>query len=196
METGTTILPQFLYLAIGSWQTISDYRDLLRRARCTSNVLRHPNVLAWSAADTYNEICRLDQEEALTVLLRRYHTIKLCAENQPYDDDYGRIIVQTPDTVGLVETAIAGNPIYVRDARLTDQLVLKILPDTQPGSAEFIKARRRVKRLRKLARYLSGLVQTYGFGILALLPSGPSFGELSLTDTTWVHMTPFSSKTK
>jgi hypothetical protein len=73
-------------------------------------------------------------------------------------------------------------PQFALDAKLTDELLRKIMPDTQDGSSEFEKSRRKVKQLRKLARYLHVMVDSYGFGILALLPSGPSFGELSLTD--------------
>jgi hypothetical protein len=132
---------------------------------------------------TYDEVCRLEKEEALSVLRRRYHTMKLCGIEQRSSRDYSQMVVETPYTVGAAGRANAGNPKFALDAKLTNELLRNIMPHMQNGSSEFEKARRKLKQLRKLARYLHVLVDSCDFGILALLPSGPSFGELSLTDT-------------
>jgi hypothetical protein len=108
--------------------------------------------------------------------------MRLCGNENKTCPGYSQMIVETPSTVGTAGRAQAGNPNFASDAKLTDELLRKIMPNTQYGSGEFEKARRKVKQLRRLARYLYILVDSYGFGILALLPSGPSFGELSLTD--------------
>lgn len=172
----------FLYLAIGSWHTIDDFRAQIRLARSNPSVHGRLYVSKWSAAETYIEICRLEKVEALSILLRRYHTIVLCENEQENPYRCSRMVVETPHTIGVAGRSNAGNPISAQDASLTNQLLYKIMPGAQPGTKGFETARRRVKRLRKLAKYLRILVHSYGFGILALLPSGPSFGEVSLTD--------------
>lgn len=172
----------FLYLAIGSWHTICDFRDQLRLARSNPSVHRQLCVSKWSAAETYTEICRLERVEALSILLRRYHTLVLCENEQECPNRCSPMVVETPHTIGVAGRSNAGNPISAQDASLTNQLLYKIMPGAQPGTNGFETARRRVKRLRKLAKYLRILVHSYGFGVLALLPSGPSFGEVSLTD--------------
>jgi hypothetical protein len=171
---------RFLYLAIGSWQTIDDFKNQLLQAKNVPDIYKSPNISEWNAAKTYNEICRLDKKESLIVLLRRYHTLDLCKEEHKR---LSHMSVETPDTIDVNRRSDPGNPIWSRDATLTDQLLQSIMPGTLPGSDEFKRARPRVKKLRKLAKYLNVLVESYGLGILALLPSGPSFGELSLTDS-------------
>jgi hypothetical protein len=173
----------FLYLTIGSRLAIEDYKSLLRLARSVSDACDPSSISNWSAAETYKKICCLEKEEALHALRRRYHTMQLCGNENKTCPGYSQMIVETPRTVDAAGRARAGNPKFALDARLTNELLRKIMPNTQDGSGEFEKARRKVKQLRKLARYLYILVDSYGFGILALLPSGPSFGELSLTDT-------------
>ncbi|KAH9864712.1 hypothetical protein J1614_010648 [Plenodomus biglobosus] len=143
----------------------------------------------WTAAETYREICRLEGVETLNILMRRYYTINLYEHEREEHRRCNQIIVETPHTIGLPGRSNAGNPILTLDASLTDQLVRKIMPNTEPGSKEFKKARRKVKRLRRLARYLRVLIDSYGIGILALLPSGPSFGDISLTDNVLLSMT-------
>jgi hypothetical protein len=177
-----SILSRFLYLTIGSWETIVDFRGLVRLARSASSVRRQPSLSPRNAAETYDEICRLEKEGALSILLRRYHTVKLCEEEHLYNDHHSHIIVETPSTVGVAKAVKPGNPVLALDSSLTEKLLLKIMPNTDPGSNEFQKARVKVKRLRKLAGCLRILVKSYGFGILGLLPSGPSFEQMSLTD--------------
>lgn len=178
----TSTLTRFLYLAIGSWKTIVAFNDLLQLARSDKSVCRQACLLPRDVAAMYGEICRLEKEEALCVLLRRYYIIILCDEEQLYNDRHSHVIVETPVTIGGVRVAKPGNPVFARDSSLTERLLLKIMPDIDPKSTEFKNARSKVKRLRKLAERLRLLVKCYGFGILGLLPSGSSFGQISLTD--------------
>ncbi|KAF3006091.1 hypothetical protein E8E13_011127 [Curvularia kusanoi] len=189
LEGKASILAQFLYLAIGSWRTIVDFKDLLQLARSDSTVCRQPSLLRCNAAVMYGEICRLEKEEALCVLLRRYHIINLCDEEQLYNDCHSHIIVETPITVGGLRVAKPGNPVFALDSSLTERLLSKIMPSTDPESGEFKKARSKVKRLRRLAERLHILVKRYGFGVLGLLPSGSSFEQMSLTDNMLLSMT-------
>lgn len=188
-EKNSAMLLRFLYLALGSWQTLDDFKGQLRLARSLPVICRQSGATQWTAAETYREICRLEGVETLNILIRRYHTINLCKHEGEENHRCNQIIVETPHTIGLPGRSNAGNPILALDASLTDQLVRKIMPDTEPGSEESKKARRKVKRLRRLARYLHVLIDSYGIGILALLPSGPSFGDISLTDNVLLSMT-------
>jgi hypothetical protein len=178
----TSNVLRFIWLAIGSWQTISNFRDQLQLARSSPYVYDRSNTLTWGAVEIYHEICRLDTEEYLTVLLRRYHAVKLCMD-EPMDDGlHGYIMVETPSTILAGGRSTPGNPGMIRKAVRTDEIVSKIMPNIERNSTEFEKVRKRVKQLQKLAMYLGVLINIYGLGILALLPSGVSFGELSLTD--------------
>ena len=108
--------------------------------------------------------------------------MQLCGNENKTFPGYSEMIVETPRTVCSAGRANAGNPKFALDAKLTDELLRKLMPNMQDGSSEYEKARRKVKQLRKLARYLHVMVDSYGFGILVLLPSRLSFGEVSLTD--------------
>ncbi|KAF1346388.1 hypothetical protein EJ07DRAFT_169903 [Lizonia empirigonia] len=184
LERKASIFARFLYLAI---------------ARSDPSVCRQPSHLPSNAATMYGEICRLEKEEALCVLMRRYYIINLCEEEQLYNDRHSHVIVETPVTVGGFRVAKPGKPIFALDSSLTERLLSKIMPDSDPGSNEFKKARSKVKRLRRLAERLRLLVKRYGFGILGLLPSGASFEQMPLTDrpapgeSKQIHRTVFVS---
>jgi hypothetical protein len=107
-EKRSSMLFRFLYLAIGSWVTIEDYKNQLRLARSVSGVGQLSSASRWSAAQTYDEICRLEKEEALSVLRRWYHTIKLCGNERKSSLGYSQMIVGTPRTVGAAGGANAG----------------------------------------------------------------------------------------
>jgi hypothetical protein len=99
------------------------------------------------------------------------------------------MMVQTPATFGTGNTPQIGNPVVRQEAALTDRLLFKFWPELERGTKEFQKFRAKISRLRKLAKVLRMLTEAYGFGILALLPCGPTYSELALTD----NMSVFSS---
>ncbi|KAJ4983417.1 hypothetical protein SVAN01_11069 [Stagonosporopsis vannaccii] len=187
LEKRGAILARFLYLTIGSWETVVDFKHLIELSKGNTRGLRRPYLLSNNAAAMYDEICRLENEEALCVLLRRYYTIKFCEEEQLYNDNHGHIIVETPNTVNHGRLAKPGNPVYALDSSLTERLLLKIMPDADRESTEFHKARVKIKRLRRLAGRLHHFVKRYGYGILGLLPSGPSFEQMLFTDNMCVN---------
>ncbi|KAJ8113218.1 hypothetical protein OPT61_g4597 [Boeremia exigua] len=177
-----SVVARFLYLTIGSWETIIDYKCLIQLSQGDASICRPIDLFSCNPAAMYNEICRLEKKEASCVLLRRYHILSLCEEEQLHNDDYSHIIVETPSTIDEGRLARPGNPVFARESGLTERLLLKIMPDTDPRSPDFQKARGKIKRLRKLAGRLRLLVKRYGVGILCLLPSGTSFKDMSLTD--------------
>lgn len=176
-----------LYLGIGSCGTLLDFEELLRVARQKKIVYSHPSKPDLSIMERYNEICRLESEEALCVLARRYHVIKFCDTEQEVFRQNNCIIMETSSTFGAAHKAQRGNPNVLREAAMTAALATQIRPGLKEESKECKKFCDKVKRLRKLARNLQMLTNVYGFGILALLPSGPSYQDLSITDTVLVH---------
>jgi hypothetical protein len=175
---------RFLYLTIGSSQTLIDFSDQLRVARDTQNNSEGPTWFPSSISETFDMICRLDSEEATCLLLKRYHAIKLLEEEKEHHSIHNEgILIETPETMSTGGPTQMGNPAVIREAALIDRQTSKIRPDAQPGSKEYLAVRRKVKRIRQLAKRLQKLTDLYGIGILALLPSGPSFSGFSLTDT-------------
>jgi hypothetical protein len=145
-------------------------------------VSAQPTVLNMSVTQRFREICRLDSEEAICVLSKRYHMVKLCENEEDTFLQNNRLIVETPETFGTGRRAQIGSPVVLREAALTDALLSKVRPDLTSDTAEFQNFRRKIKRLRRLAKILRLLTDTYGFGILALLPSGQTYSVSPLTD--------------
>lgn len=74
----------------------------------------------------------------------------------------------------------------IQEAALTDRLLAKVAPHLMAGTAEFRKVRERLTQMRRLAKKLQILTGRYGFGVLALLPCGPSYLDFTITDFTSV----------
>ncbi|KAF4534683.1 Ribonuclease III [Lasiodiplodia theobromae] len=179
---------RLLYLGIGSCQSLIQFKESLRVARTRSNTSVHaigPNLLP---KERFREICLYDDQEALSVLARRYHVAKLFEtelENLRQDN---AIIVETAADFGTNHTPQAGNPAMIQEAALTDRLLEKVAPDVMTGTTEFKRVRDRLSQMRRLAKRLQLLIKTYGFGILALLPCGPSYSDFTITDCTLISI--------
>ena len=139
-------------------------------------------------SERFAEICRLDNRECFCVLSRRYHLVKLFGqEMENLRNDVA--INDTPSTFVVGRKAQAGNPVVMQEAALTDQLLCKLKPNCHKGTREFDILRRKVSRLRRLAKILRLLTDAYGLGILALLPSEPNYSEKCITDNMSVLST-------
>lgn len=171
-----------LYLGIGSCQSLVQFKESLRVARTKPNTSVYtigPNLLP---VERFRKICLHDDQEALSVLVRRYHVVKLFeTELENLRQDNG-MIVETPSNFGMSHIPQAGNPAMMQEAALTDRLLEKVAPDLMMGTTEFRKVRERLKQMRRLAKKLQILTKRYGFGVLALLPSGPSYSDFTITD--------------
>lgn len=77
-----------------------------------------------------------------------------------------------------------GNPVNRAQANLTEEVLGMILPGPANGTPHYQKTRRHVSQLRRLANILTIWTDRYGFGILALLPSGPNESEFNFNDYT------------
>ena len=61
-------------------------------------------------------------------------------------------------------------------------LTAKVAPDLEETSEKYSGVYDKVKRFRQLGKRLQILTKRLGIGVLVLLPSGPSFPGVSLTD--------------
>jgi hypothetical protein len=172
----------WLYLVIGSGQSLIDYKELLRTARDKASKLPTIFNTNLSPMERFKEICQLDDQEALCVLTRRYHAVKLCETELTILQQEYEMTIETPDTLARGQRATRGNPVMRHEAALTDRMLHIVRPGLEKGTTEYNRFRTRLLRLRRLVKRLRMLTQEYGYGILALLPCGPSDYEPALTD--------------
>jgi hypothetical protein len=174
---------RLMYMAIGSCQSLIDFKNQLHAARDTLSISHQPIGPTSSLKERFTEICRLDNNEAFCVLSRRYHSIKLCETEEELFFQNSQLIIDTPQTLSTVRNVPRGSPHVLKVATLTDRLLFRVRPELKDDTVEFRRCREKIKRLRKLAKILRVLTDTYGFGILALLPFGSTYSESPLTDT-------------
>lgn len=173
---------RLLYLTIGSGQPLNQFRNILHTAR------NRPDSSLSLGADLhpqarYQKILGLERQEALCVLQKRYHTVALFKSIEAKLFQAGALVLQTPSTFmeGRVE-GVPGNPLNKAKADITDKVLEMLLSEPANGSQQYAKARRNVDKLRRLAKILALWTDAYGLGILALLPSGSTISDFTLTD--------------
>jgi hypothetical protein len=184
-------MPQrrLVYMAIGSCQSLIDFKNQLHAAREMLSKSDQPIGPTLSLKERFTEICRFDNKEAFCVLSRRYHSIKLCETEEELFFQNSQMTIDTPQTLSTIRNTPRGGPRVLQAATLTNRLLFRVRPELKDNTAEFRSCREKIKRLRKLAKILRVLTDTYGFGILALLPSGSAYAESPLTDTMYVFNT-------
>lgn len=172
---------RFLYLAIGSWDTLADFSSQLQNAK---EARRSPGLsppFPSTVSMAFDMMCRLDNEKTICILLKWYYAIKFLdglQSSQPCES----MQVETPETLGFGNTRQRGNPQLRQEAAEIEFLTSKVAPDFQNTSKKYSSVYGKVKRFRQLGKRLQILTKPFGIGILALLPSGPSFPGFSLTD--------------
>lgn len=172
---------RFLYLAIGSWDTLADFSSQLQSAKEAQRSPGSSPPFPLTVFMAFDMMCRLDDQKTICILLKRYYAIKLLdglQSSQPCES----MQVETPETFGFGSTRQRGNPQVRQEAAEIKFLTSKIAPDLQPTSEKYSSVYGKVKRFRQLEKRLQILTKSFGIGILALLPSGPSFHGFSLTD--------------
>ncbi|OAF98582.1 uncharacterized protein CC84DRAFT_1106065 [Paraphaeosphaeria sporulosa] len=186
VEPNSPHLPRLrlFYLTIGSSQTLLNFRAMLHTARNLSHIFSYIVTATLRPREIYAEICRLGNQEALCVLLRRYHVIQLFKTVQDSLFREHGLIVQTPSTHITGQRAMPGNPVNRAQANLTEEVLGMILPGPANGTPQYQKTRRHVSQLRRLANILTMWTDRYGFGVLALLPSGSNESEFNFNDFT------------
>lgn len=173
---------QFVYLMIGSWQTLSDFAELVRCARASRLAHLAPPPSAKSLKTIYDTICQLENEAVMCTLLKRYHTLQLFYASQRMLLSNNEIRIETPESYHTSSTARLGNPENLKKARVINELTRSVVANVEDESATYKGARSRIKRSLQLGERLHGFTSRFGIGILALLPSGASFSDFSVTD--------------
>ncbi|KAH8622025.1 hypothetical protein IG631_23420 [Alternaria alternata] len=171
----------FLYLAVGSWDTLADFASQLQNAREARRSFVLPFPGSSTASMVFDMMCRLDCERTTCILLKRYYAVQLLEEGQRFSQADESMHLETMETFA-VGNAQKGNPQVLRDAAEIKYLVSKIAPGVEDTSREYSTVYSKVKRFRQLGKRLQILTKPFGIGVLALLPSGPSFPCFSLTD--------------
>jgi hypothetical protein len=177
---------RFLYLAIGGFGTLNDFKEHLCVARQRELSYSRDSRTALSLMERFSEICRLESEEVLCTPIRLHHVIKFWEAEQEAFRQNNWMVIENSSPFEMVHKPQRGNPDVIRKAAATATLASRIKPGLSQESKEFKRLCDKIKRLRRLAQNLQMLTKIYGFGILALLPLGPSHQDLSLTDTMLV----------
>ncbi|KAH8728855.1 hypothetical protein GQ44DRAFT_768734 [Phaeosphaeriaceae sp. PMI808] len=173
---------RLFYFAIGSCQSLLSFKEILENVRKISGLASATFMRCHTSAESYQIIRRLSKTEALCVLLKRCHTVKLFeTESACITQSTDTMNVETPSNFGARRGSEAGNPANKRKATITDAMMKKIAPELEKGTKEYEKHRRDISAIRRLAGPLHLLTSKFGFGILALLPSGPD-SELKVSD--------------
>lgn len=173
---------RLLYLYMGSSKSLMEFRGQLQSARARPCDIAQSVEYEMTSSERFMEICRIDDHERLCVLSRRFHLVKLFRQETEELRNNATMVSHTPATFIMRQKAQAGNPLVLQEAAVTDQLLCRFKPDCQKGTKEFEHLRRKVSRLRRLAKLLRLLTEAYGIGVLALLPCGPNYSEVSVTD--------------
>jgi len=130
--------------------------------------------ISLSSSERYAEIERLEGDIAYCGLLRRCHVLRLYKEvlsGRPATSA-GSFIVNTQESVGRPVHTRFGNPVNCRKAVETEALLKKLVPDVENKGHEVKKShRQRISRLRVLGSRLHMLTETFGIGLIALLPT-------------------------
>ncbi|KAH7377614.1 hypothetical protein BKA66DRAFT_571937 [Pyrenochaeta sp. MPI-SDFR-AT-0127] len=142
-----------------------------------------------SCKERYQVICDLEETEALCILLRRCHLVKLFEEELQNFHDKNTITVDTPSSFLEMRANKAGNPAVRREAALTEAVLQKLRPGLLEGTSEHKALRAKVTKYRQLAKILGIFTGTYGIGILPLLPFGLAGSELNITDSMLLSLT-------
>lgn len=176
-----------LILASGSSLSVLVLKEAMQTWRSRTDQLHLQISTHSSKADTYTNICRIDQTITGLNLFRRYHIsylFKTCGG------------CEIPSLSGFVATPAynasaikrAGNPLKIAESELTTAMMKQVLPGLEPGSPEYKKGYNHVRNLRLLARRFHILQERFGNGILALIPYPQHFHHpgLELTDNMYV----------
>ncbi|XP_014552301.1 hypothetical protein COCVIDRAFT_19575 [Bipolaris victoriae FI3] len=173
---------KFLYLAIGSWYTLADFASQLQSIGETRRPLALPSAFCSTASMAFRIMCRLDNERSTCILLKRYYAIKFLEAGQQSSQPRESMQMEIAVTFGSENTRQRGNPQMRQEAAEIKFLTSRIAPDVEDTSDEYSAVYDKVKRFRQLGKRLQILEKRFGVGVLVLLPSGPSFPGVSLTD--------------
>jgi hypothetical protein len=177
-------------VAIGSSESIANLQHIVREGRGKAGQIKPSETL--DPAARVREIQQLSGQIAFIEFLRRCHVWKLYSDLSDVNQSssYG-FDIATPESMSQQITRKAGNPNFIRTAEITKAMMLcGLAPEVARDPRTYDKQYRIYTKLRKLGERLQLLTETFGFGVLGLIPTQDvsDGGDLvvRLSDEMWV----------
>jgi hypothetical protein len=165
--------------ALGSSESIALLQNIVFKIRAKDPGLKPADNM--SPSERIREIQHLGDQIALTVLIRRCHVWKLYTDmsngTESSNDGY---FIETPDSINSGSARGPGNPNYVAGSEITKAMLYAVAPELQSGTAEYERQYRTFTKYRRLGQRLARLINVFGFGVLGLIPSQDTLGDVDL----------------
>ncbi|KAH7371749.1 hypothetical protein BKA66DRAFT_611279 [Pyrenochaeta sp. MPI-SDFR-AT-0127] len=130
---------RLFYFAIGSCQSLLSFKEILENVRKISGLTSATFIHCRTSSESYQMIRQLSNTEALCVLLKRCHTVKLFeTESACITQSTVTMNVETPSNFGARRGSEAGNPANKCKATITDAMMRKIVPELEKGTKELL----------------------------------------------------------
>jgi hypothetical protein len=174
---------------IGSSESIALLQRIVVKSRTRYQQAKPAEDLA--LADRVREIQILGSQRAFIQFLRRCHIWKLYSDiSREVPAQESGFVVLTPESMSTRKGGRAGNPRNHRDSEITKAMICGSASELDHGSGEHRKQYRYYSALRRLGQRLKLLTDTFGFGVLGLIPSQDLLETadpgVRISDETWV----------
>jgi hypothetical protein len=173
--------------AIGSPESIALLQHIVVESRGKGRQTNPAEKLA--ITDRVREIEHLSGQIAFIEFLRRCHVWKLYMDiaQDNRTPESGFVIVTSES---MTRTRKAGNPKNSHDAEITKAMFCGLGHELETDSREYQRKYRYATKLRRLGQRLELLTNTFGFGVLGLIPFQDHFDNVDLSveinDETYV----------
>lgn len=177
-----------LYFGIGSPEALATLQSLLktRRERSIAQQCREKNDL--SPAERMVAIERADANVAYFSLRKRCHVYQLyldCSSESLRASD--TFVTSTVKTMATRRKSQIGNPHNLEISRVSNRMLTLSYPNLRPDDPSYGQKRNYINALRRLGQHIHLLVESFGYGILGLIPlpsNEPTF--VNLTNEAYV----------
>jgi hypothetical protein len=175
--------------SIGSAESIALLQHILVKSRAKDGQIKPAEDLA--LVDRVREIQQLGSQIAFCQFLRRCHIWKLYTDiSREVDSRETGFVVLTSESMGNPKAGRQGNPKNSRESKITKAMICGLASELDLRSQEYDKQYRYYTELRKLGKRLALLTETFGFGVLGLIPTQDPLETVDLgvriSDETWV----------
>lgn len=185
-----TVLEQEVYLKIWAGLCSADsvvvLQETMRILREELGVKLPSPEMKLTIRDRLHAIQSTEQRITGLSLVRRFHVLRLWRDQLCVVNDENWINLDLSNA--CMTGRGVGNPRHLEESNATKLLMEQIHPDVEKTSAEYERAYRKLKKLRKLGRRLDMLSSAFGTGILGLLPCSEfvSAGSIpAISDSTY-----------
>jgi hypothetical protein len=164
--------------AIGSPESIALLQHIVVESRAKGRQINPAEKLA--ITDRVREIERLSGQIAFIEFLRRCHIWKLYTDvSQDIRTPESGFVIVTSESI--MRTRRAGNPKNSHDAEITKAMLCGLALELETDSREYKRQYRCARNLRKLGQRLEILTNTFGPGVLGLIPFQDHFESVDLS---------------